>query len=146
MTQVPPSFRSDYWDRSGLGEHPPSGVSRTRIEFKEDCDLPTIMRRWMRSGQLPSQATRPGWYGDFTNVTDYLSAWNALADAKAAFMTLPAATRAAFGNNPAELLAALDNPSRRDELIRLGIINPPAAPPAEPAAAPAPTPAPSEGS
>lgn len=96
----------------------------------QDADINVLVRRWLRTGVMP-QTRSVGSYGDFTSVDDYQSALEAVRDAESAFLELPADVRRSFGNDPAALLRALDDPSQHAELVRLGVLAKPQA--AEPA-------------
>lgn len=71
-------------------------------QFKDEVDVNTIVRRF---GMGTAPVYMPGGvYGDFTGVVDFESASLAVGKADAAFMQLPAAARAKFGNSPARFL------------------------------------------
>lgn len=92
-----------------------------------DADINTIVKRFGLTGQLPPPRD-PGQFGDFTEVTDFHSALNAVRSAGLAFMELPADIRESFNNDPARLLEALQLPSERARLEKLGVVNPTPAP------------------
>ena len=52
--------------------------SKTKQSFQEEADINTIVRRFGLTGQLPSGIQAPT-YGDFTEVTDFHTAMNAIA-------------------------------------------------------------------
>lgn len=110
--------------------------SLTQQQFKEEADINTIVRRFGITGQMPENPRVPH-YGDFTEVTDYQTALNAVRAAEEAFLALPAAVRAEFNNDPQLLLEAVEDPRNLDRLRELGLANPAKveAPPA-PASAP----------
>jgi len=99
-------------------------VSLTQQNQKEDADINTIVARFGLTGELPFADKQPR-YGDFTAVTDYHSAMNAVASAREDFMSLPAELRARFNNDPALLIDFLASDANRDEAIKLGLVNPP---------------------
>lgn len=101
--------------------------SLTQQSFKEESDINTIVERFGLTGQLPDNVLPPQ-YGDFTGVVDYHSAMNAVAQAGEAFDALPAVMRARFGNDPANLIAFLEDPSNQAEAVSLGLVNAPSAP------------------
>jgi phage internal scaffolding protein len=72
-------------------------------QFREECDINTIMERFGRTGELVAPIRMPQ-YGDFDGVNDYHSAMNAIVEAQSAFDSLPAKVRARFSNDPAEFL------------------------------------------
>lgn len=137
-----PFFRTGYnYDRnaasvaSGQANNEPSMAQQ---QFREECDINTIVRRFGLTGQMPENPKIPR-YGDFTGVTDYQTALNAVRAADEAFLTLPADVRAAFNHDPQALLAAVEDPTMQDKLIELGLATRKPSPPpaAEPAAPPA---------
>lgn len=111
--------------------------SETSQEFKDECDINTIMRRFQRTGQLP-QLSIAARYGDFSEVPDYMEAYRVVIQAQEDFSGLPSTLRERFHNNPGELLAFLADTANRDEAIKLGLINQPTATAAAPPAAQAP--------
>ncbi len=90
-------------------------------QFREECDINTIMERFGRTGELIAPVRMPQ-YGDFDGVNDYHSAMNAIVEAQTAFESLPAKVRARFSNDPAEFLEFVYNDENRDEAVRLGLV------------------------
>lgn len=102
-------------------------------QFKEECDINTIVKNFGLTGQLPENVRMPV-SGDFTDaVTDYQSALNMVIEADAAFMKLPADVRAEFQNDPQKLLLFLEDDKNRERAVKLGLLVPPSVP-AEPIA------------
>lgn len=97
--------------------------SRTKQAFKKSSDINNIVAQYRKTGQLPISNIRAR-YEDCTGVTDYYSALCAISNAEGAFNSLPAKVRKHFGNDPGQLIEAMDNPERRDELVELGLIAP----------------------
>jgi len=97
-----------------------SGESRTKQQFKEECDINTIMKKFEKTG-LINHIKEGGTYGDFTNVSDYHAALNQVIEADEAFMTLPASTRKKFDNDAAKMIAFLDDSKNDEEAIKLGL-------------------------
>jgi phage internal scaffolding protein len=95
--------------------------SMAQQQFREECDINTIMERFGRTGELIAPIRMPQ-YGDFDGVNDYHSAMNAIVEAQSAFDQLPAKVRARFSNDPAEFLEFCFNEENRDEAIRLGLV------------------------
>lgn len=114
-------------------------VSLAKQEFKEECDINTIVRRFGLTGQLPSDVRMPV-SGDFTGITDFHSAMNAVREAQESFMEMPAHVRDRFANDPGKFVDFCLDDRNRDEAVKLGLV-PPAAEPvaggATPVAAPA---------
>lgn len=100
-------------------------ASLTQQHFKDECDINNILRQFNITGLLPESALSPR-YGDFTGVVDYHTALNQVIAAEDEFMSLPADLRARFKNDPAQLIAFLENAENKDEAIALGLVNKPA--------------------
>ncbi len=95
--------------------------TRTKQQFKEECDINTILKRFNATGNVPVSPVQPT-YGDFTGIDDYKGALDQIIASEAEFAALPANLRKRFENDPAELLAFLDDANNRDEAIELGLI------------------------
>lgn len=105
-------------DESGLACRDPS---RTHQNFKDECDINTIVRRFGLTGELPPTFRAPQ-YGDFEGVFDYQSALNQVMAANEAFMSMPSGIRARFHNNPQNLIEFLSREENRDEALRMGLL------------------------
>lgn len=95
--------------------------SRTKQEFKDECNMNIIMDNWLKTGRVPVNA-RPPQYGDFTLVSDYKTAVDAVHEAEARFGELPSKVRERFGNDPQLLLDFMDDPACEEEAIELGLL------------------------
>jgi phage internal scaffolding protein len=96
--------------------------SLAQQHMKDECDINIIVERFGVTGELPSAPVSPQ-YGDFSGVTDYHSAMNAIRASEEAFMALPAKLRARFDHDPNALLQFLQSEENRDEAIHLGLID-----------------------
>lgn len=114
------------------------GPSVTEQCHANEVDINKIVSRYSKTGVLPVRSGVPS-YGDFSGVGDYHSACEAVAQAEAAFMTLPPEVRRRFDNDPGRLLEFLGDEANRDEAIKLGIVEAVASdePPIVPVEAPA---------
>jgi len=95
--------------------------SRTQQSFRDECDINTILERFNVTGQLPVGSVQPQ-YGDFSGVTDYQSALNAVMAAQDSFLQLPAKVRAKFNNDPALFVDFASNEANKDEMKALGLL------------------------
>lgn len=107
------------------------GERGARQEFKDECDINVLLRRFNVTGQFPEGVRMPT-YGDFESVNDFHSAANAIAAARESFDVLPAEVRRRFNNDPGDFVDFCSDSKNRDEAVRLGLV-PPAVEPAEPA-------------
>lgn len=95
--------------------------SYVQQQFKDDCDIHTIIDRFTRGLPYRHMAVQPQ-YGDFSDVQDYQEAQNVIARTKEYFDLLPSDLRARFANNPAEFLRFVNDPANTKEAIELGIL------------------------
>lgn len=93
---------------------------RTKQSFKAECDINTIMARYMKTGLLEHVRADVAQYLDVTGA-DYQDAQNLVAGAKSMFHSLPSHIRSKFENDPAQLLAFMENPANAAEAVKLGL-------------------------
>jgi len=103
--------------------------SLTLQQAAAECDINLIVDRYAKTGSWSSSGAPPRGgspsFGDFSDVADFMSAQNAVIEAQAAFDSLPAKMRKRFDNDPASLLAFMEDPSNKSEAISLGLVNAP---------------------
>lgn len=98
-------------------------ASLAQQQFKDETDINNILRQFNVTGLLPQAPISPR-YGDFSGITDYHAALNAVIAAEDEFMTLPAQMRARFDNDPAALIEFLADENNRDEAVKMGLVDP----------------------
>ncbi len=108
-------------DESGLSCPEPTMAQQ---QFREETDINTILERFGRTGEFIAPLRMPE-YGDYTQVTDYHTAMNAVLAAQADFEALPAKLRSRFDNNAGKFVDFVMDDSNREEAIRLGLIEAP---------------------
>lgn len=101
--------------------HPPSGQDRTQQHLRDETNINHIIAKFKRTGVLQGARTTPPKFGDFTSA-DFMEMHNLVLQAKDDFMSLSARLRSRFANDPARLMAWLENPQNHDEAVRLGLI------------------------
>lgn len=99
--------------------------SRTLQSQAQDADINVILKRFGVTGQLPQSARLPT-FQDFEGIFDFRTALDAVREAEASFMSIPADIRRRFGDDPQEFVAFCSDPKNLDELRKLGLA--PAAP------------------
>lgn len=120
-----PEIRNPYnYDSDALSEA--TGLeckdeSLCEQQFVEESDINYIAERFMRTGEAPTLLDLPQ-SGDFEGIFDFQSAMNLIQHAKLEFASLPAKVRARFQNDPAELLAFVNDVDNYDEAVKLGFI------------------------
>lgn len=145
VPHVQPTFISAYSPKLKVAlTFPEQG--REKQSFKDECDINNIMRRFQATGELTHLAQRPPLWGEIPEL-DFAGAMGMIVDARERFQQLPAVVRDRFNNDPAQLLAFVQDESNRAEAIKLGLIPAPegpakapeAPPPVSPTGAPTPT-------
>ena len=102
--------------------------SMTEQHFKDECDINYIVQQYQQTGVMP-QGDRQPLFGDFEQFpTDLQSSMAMYDDAQERFMQLDARLRKEFDNDPAKLLAFLQEEKNHDRAIELGLIERPAQP------------------
>lgn len=96
------------------------GPGRTQQQFKDECDINTIVKRFRLTGQVPVMVRVPQ-YGDFDTVTDFKSAMDAVSAARDSFLAMPAEVRARFKNDPGEFVEFCSVPENLPEMVKLGL-------------------------
>lgn len=95
--------------------------TRTRQEFKEECDINTIVERFGITGTMPESLVTP-MSGDFTEVVDYRTSLHLLMEAEQAFLQVPAAIRERFGNDPHRFVEFVSDEKNRPALTEMGLL------------------------
>lgn len=111
----------NYKQKDGVKNTSPS---MTQQQFKAECDINRIMDRYLRTGVLsdPLSQRKPGTYGDFSELGDYMENMNKVVEAQNMFEALPARIRERFANNPANMIEFVMDSSNRDEAVKLGLL------------------------
>lgn len=97
--------------------------SKTKQEFKQECDINYLMSRYQETGTLGDvQLKGVGQFGDFTSITNFKEAQDQLAQATQMFNGLPSSIRNRFQNSPQALLDFMSDPkANMEEGIKLGL-------------------------
>lgn len=105
--------------------------SRTKQEFKDDCDVNRILARYQRTGALTHFSRFAPSYGDITAL-DYQTSQNLLIRARQMFDALPSNVRKHV-STPAGFLDFVQDPKNKSKMEEFGLLPksdpPPAAPP-----------------
>lgn len=107
------------------------GVSMTRQEFADECDVNVLMARYEKTGvwPLPPLDAKPR-YLDVSDVPDLQGAMQVMIEAEAAFMSLPAIVRKEFDNDKLKFVEFAQDPANLDQMRIWGLAPPKAADPA----------------
>lgn len=93
---------------------------KTQQEFKDECDINRILGRMARGQEFPLE--KVGSYGDFSDVPTYQGALDLVRYAGEQFAQLPAKVRDRFKNDPAEMMAFVQDPANLREANELGLL------------------------
>ncbi len=100
----------------------PSGVSLTKQNFKDECNVHNILEKHKRVGVMKvNKGYENPMYDDFTQVPDYQEAQNIIIKAEEQFDSLPATIREKFQNDPSLFLEFCTNENNLDQMIELGL-------------------------
>lgn len=125
---MPPSrieFRSAYSPRLRVALSFPA-QGRTKQSFKAECDINTIMARYLKTGMIDFVNKHAPQYHDVTGL-DYQEALLVVAQSQTLFNELPSHIRLEFDNNPAEFLDFVNDPANAPEMAAMGLLTPEAA-------------------
>lgn len=98
--------------------------SRTVQASKDECDINNIMKRFHKTGALPSVIRQDPTYGDFADAVDYHEACNIVVRAREQFDLLDSRVREEFGNDPEAFLKFAGNPENADKMAKMGLMTP----------------------
>lgn len=121
MSRERRAVQLDFVDEDGVPEE-----SRTKQSFMQETDINEIVRRG-----VPQNTGQPV-YMDCTSYTDYMESIERVRSTQAIFDRLPSRVRAEYANDPANLIAvmndALERPNECREVLetftRLGVLDP----------------------
>lgn len=91
-------------------------------QFKDECDVNNIMRKYQKTGLLNHVNQYQGNYGHFTDTPTFQEAFQKVADANEMFMTLPSSVREKFAHDPGLFLEYVDNPDNEEGMRELGLL------------------------
>lgn len=81
-----------------------TGPGKTKQEFKDECDINNIIRRFVKDGFLRHMARGVPQFMDVSDLPDFRTAVDQVRATEEFFGKLPAKLRAKFGNDPARFL------------------------------------------
>ena len=100
-----------------------SAPTATQQQFKDECDVNFILRRFADTGVLTHVSEAEPLFDDCSEF-DYLNAMTTVVRAQEDFNALPSAVRKRFNNSPAELFSFLAKEENHDEAVALGLFVP----------------------
>lgn len=103
--------------------------SRTKQEFKDECDINVLMKRYQKTGLFPQRPGDVPRYVSNIGMPDYQASLEIVMRAQDEFASLNSELRKRFDNDPAKFLAFVNDPKNADELVKLGLREAPQPPP-----------------
>lgn len=114
----PPTPRNIYSPRNRVVS--PKGEEPAQQQFKEDCDINVIMKRFYKTNAIDHFTKHQPEYG-LSSPLDYHQAMTLVVHADSMFNELPSELRNEFNNNPQAFLEFVQNPANADRAKELGI-------------------------
>lgn len=115
-------IRKPYDKRTRLVQNT-QGESKTKQQFKTQCDVNHIIQQYDRGGVITHGNAASPQYGVAPKI-DYHSAMNIVVEANAAFEALPANVRKRFDNDPAKFMDVIHDEKYHDDMVELGLLIP----------------------
>lgn len=103
-------FRTRYSGTVRVKKVFPKDEGRTKGSFKDSCDVNNIVKKYLRTGNLPDLVRRDPKFGDFSDVPSFQEALERVRKAEETFAALPAQVRRECGNDPAVFLEKVQDP------------------------------------
>lgn len=113
-----PKPRNTYSPRKSVVS--PAGHTPAQQQFKDDCDINTIMGRYTKNGIIDHISQHQPEYG-FATPQQYHQSMNIIANANSMFNDLPSDLRNEFNNNPQAFLEFVQDPKNAERAQELGI-------------------------
>lgn len=93
----------------------------TKQEFKDECDINVLMKRYQKTGLFPQVPGSVPRYVSNIDAPDYQASLNIVIEAQSQFSALNSELRKRFDNDPAKFFAFVNDPKNGDELVKLGL-------------------------
>lgn len=123
-----------------------TGKGLTKQEFKKECDVNEIMRKYQKTGVMTFVSNVNPEFMETSPLT-FLEAMNIVENGQDAFMQLPSSVRKLVDNDPAKFLEFVQSEENKEQVYALGLAKRPApepTPSSEVPTTPVETPAPAE--
>lgn len=97
--------------------------SRTKQEFKNECDINRIVAQYSTTGVLTHVNRMQPAFGN-ASAPDFTDAMHMIDEVKEAFASLPAILRRRFDGKPEQFLEFLHDPKNALEIAEMGLLSP----------------------
>ena len=109
--------------------------SKTDQQYKDDCDVNEIIRRYKKDGIVPHVKNINAQFADVSDIPSLMEGIERIDAAKEEWLKVPASIRKKHGNSVVNFYNWLADPANQDEAVKLGLKKKPK-PAEEPVAAP----------
>lgn len=131
-TETLPKFKTAYCAKPRVQISFDENSRWTKQSFRDECNVNTIMNRYLQNGEIPVINQQAPQYLDVTGL-EFQEKMEFVAGAQTLFNELPSNLRNRFQNDPAQMLDFCSNPANRAEMASMGLLR---VPPASPATLP----------
>lgn len=100
------------------------GPSKTKQEFRDECNINKIMERYHKNGILPDMIKENPIYGDFSEAKSYQESLDIVLKAEEQFRSLSADIRDRFNQDPAKFLEFTNDEKNKEEMAKMGLLKP----------------------
>ena len=98
------------------------GPGKTKQNFREQVNINKMIERYKKTGMLDHVNARAPFYGDVSDIISYQESLAIVARANELFMNMSSTVRERFANDPAKMIAFLQDEKNLDEAVRLGMV------------------------
>lgn len=107
-----PRFRKQFHEKT-----------KTKQEFRQDCDLSNILSKYTRQDVLDHMVKHQGTFRTVSDM-DFHQAMNTVKKAESMFAGIPAQIRAQFDNDPGKFLNFVSDSRNTEKLVEMGLVDP----------------------
>jgi len=117
------ALRNGRSERSRVTLETPPDATGAKQSMKDECDINTIMARYVKTGTIEHFNRHSGSYGH-VDAFSYHEALTIVKKAEDMFAELPAQVRKRFANDPEGFLAFVQDEKNLPEMRKLGLAMP----------------------
>lgn len=112
----------EFCKRPGRTDEEGNLVYFTEQHHKDACNINNIVKKYNKTGLLEHTTSMEHAYGDCTGQ-EFKDALDLAINAQREFYKFPSEIRKRFNNSVQEYFQFMENPSNRDEAIKLGLVD-----------------------
>lgn len=93
----------------------------TEQSHKDECDINTILKRYLQTGYINHAKQHAGTYVDFSGICDFQGTMEKINLAREVFESVPSGIRKQFDNDPGKYLDFMMDVRNRETIEQLGL-------------------------